>query len=119
MMVGSMCVFVRKAPYGTEDAFAGLKLGLATIANGMDTKVILLDDGVYNAVKNQSSEKIGMPLIIDAINDLISLDVKIYCVENHLEERGIQKDDLVKELVFIDVNEISQLCLEADAITSF
>ena len=118
-MVGSVCVLVRKAPYGTEDAFAGLKLGLATIANGLNTNVILIEDGVYNAVRNQSSEQIGMPLIIDAINDLISLDVKIYCVENHLEERGIKKDDLLKELVFIDENEISLLCLEADAITSF
>jgi sulfur relay (sulfurtransferase) DsrF/TusC family protein len=118
-MVGSICVFVRKAPYGTEDAFAGLKLGLATIANGMETKVILVDDGVYNAVKNQNSEEIGMPLISDAINDLISLDVKIYCVENHLIERGIQKDDLMEELIFIDENEISKLSLECDAVTSF
>lgn len=118
-MVSSICVFVRKAPYGTEDAFAGLKLGLATIANGMDTKVILVDDGVYNALKKQSSEKIGMPLIADAINDLISLDVKIYCVENNLSERGIHKDDLMEELVFIDENGISQLCLGADAVTSF
>jgi sulfur relay (sulfurtransferase) DsrF/TusC family protein len=110
---------VRKAPYGTEDAFAGLKLGLSTIANGMETKVILIDDGVYNAVKNQSSEKIGMPLIIDAINDLTSLDVSIYCVEDHLKERDIQKEDLLEELIFIDEKEISQLSLSCDAVTFF
>ncbi|UCE38546.1 MAG: DsrE family protein [Thermoplasmata archaeon] len=110
---------VRKAPYGTEDAFAGLKLGLATIANGMETKIILTEDGVYNAMKNQNPEKIGMPLIVDAVNDLISLDVKIYCVEDHLKERGIKKEDLLEELVFIGEKEISDLSLGCDVVTSF
>ena len=49
-MLGSICVLIRKAPYGTEDAFAGLRLGLATIANGLETEIVLLEDGVFNAL---------------------------------------------------------------------
>lgn len=118
-MIGSICVLIRKAPYGTEDAFAGLKLGLATIANGMETKVILLDDGIFNALELQNPEKIGMPSIIDAIKDLLSLDVKIYCVQEHFEARNIKKQDLMDEMVFIREKDLSDLIFGCYAITSF
>lgn len=118
-MVGSVCVLIRKAPYGTEDAFAGLKLGLSTIANGMETRVILLEDGVYNAMKSQKPEKIGMPSILDAIKDLLSLDVKIYCVEDHISIRKIEKENLIEDLIFIEENELSNIILGCDAITAF
>lgn len=118
-MISSICVLIRKAPYGTEDAFAGLKLGLATIANGMETKVVLMEDGVLNALKHQKPEKIGMPSIIDTINDLLSLDVKIYCVDEHLEARNIKKQDLIDEMVFILEKDLSTIISGCDAVTSF
>lgn len=119
MVASSICVLIRKAPYGTEDAFAGLRLGLATIANGMETKVILIEDGVLSAVKHQNPEKIAMPSIIDAINDLLSLEVKIYCVEEHLRARGVQKEDLMEDVIFISEKEISNIILDCDGVASF
>jgi tRNA 2-thiouridine synthesizing protein C len=118
-MVGSVCVLIRKAPYGIEDAFAGLRLGLATIANGLKTRIILLEDGILSGVKNQNTEKIGMPSILETMDDLLSLDVKIYCVEDHLKERGIEKDDLREDLIFIGIDEISNHILDCDVCTSF
>ena len=118
-MVGSICVLIRKAPYGIEDAFAGLRLGLATIANGIETRVILLEDGVLAAKKDQNTEKIGMPSILDTINDLLSLDVKILCIEDHLGERGIEKQDLIEGINFIEEKEISNYLLDVDITTCF
>jgi sulfur relay protein TusC/DsrF len=118
-MVSSICVLIRKAPYGTEDAFAGFKLGLATIANGLETKVVLMEDGVLNALKHQKPEKIGMPSIIDTINDLLSLDVNIYCVKDHLSGRGIKKENLMDEINFIDEGDISDIILSCDAMSAF
>lgn len=118
-MINSICVLIRKSPYGTEDAFAGLRLGLATIANGMETKVILMEDGVLCGKKNQKPQQIHMPSIIETINDLFTLEVKIYCVEDHLADRGIEKEDLIEELNFIPKKEISDIILSCDAQTSF
>lgn len=118
-MVSSICVLIRKAPYGTEDAFAGLKLGLATIANGMETSVILLEDGVLNGLKHQDPKKIGMPSIADAVVDLLSLDVKIYCVEDHLRARDVRKEDLMNDLILIDETQLTNLVLGCDAVTAF
>lgn len=118
-MVNSICVLIRKSPYGTEDAFAGLRLGLATIANGMETRIILMEDGVLCAKKDQKPQKIHMPSMIETLNDLFSLEVKIYCVEDHLSEREIKKEDLIEELNFIPKKEISDIILSCDAQTSF
>ncbi|UCE73866.1 MAG: DsrE family protein [Methanomassiliicoccales archaeon] len=118
-MANSICVLIRKAPYGMEDAFAGLRLGLATIASGIETKIVLLEDGVFCGMKRQITENIGMPCLMNTLDDLVSLDVKIYCVEDDLEPREIEKSKLMDEMKFITENELSDLILSCDAVTSF
>jgi sulfur relay (sulfurtransferase) DsrF/TusC family protein len=78
-----------------------------------------MDDGVFNALKDQSTGNIGMPRISDAIEDLLSLDVKILCISEHLKERNIQKEDLIDDLVFIHEDEIPGLSMESDCVTTF
>ena len=53
------------------------------------------------------------------MNDLLSLDVKIYCLKGHLRGRGIQNEDLMEELIFIGEKELSGLILNCDAVTAF
>jgi len=118
-MVDSICVLIRKAPYGTENAFAGLRLALATAANGIDTKVVLMDEGILNAVCDQKPSDIGMPSILDAIDDLLSLDVKIYCVENSLDEHDIGKEILKEEMQFVEESGLSNLVLGCQVMTTF
>ncbi len=110
---------IRKPPYGAEDAFAGLRLALATIANAIETRVVLFGDGVLNGIECQNPEKIGMPSIIEALEDLLGLDVKIYCVEEHMMDRGIKKADLKEDLIVIEEKELPEIILTCDAVTTF
>lgn len=118
-MVESVCVLIRKAPYGAENAFAGLRLALATAANGIETKVVLMEEGVLNAQKNQDPSVIGMPSILDAMDDLLSLDVTIYCVEDHLDDHGVGKEFLREEMLYIPESGLSDLILGCQVITTF
>jgi sulfur relay protein TusC/DsrF len=118
-MVESICVMVRKAPYGTEDAFAGLKLALATTANGMDTSVIFAEDGVFCAMKDQNPEQLAMPSIMDVIDDLLSLDVRLFCVKGDLTARHIDREELIEDIHFIDGNDLSRMTMECDAQATF
>ena len=118
-MVDSICVLIRKAPYGTENAFAGLRLALATAANGIETKVVFVEEGVLNAVCDQKSSDIGMPSILDAIDDLLALDVSLYCVENSLAELDIGKESLKEEMNCIEASALSDLVLGCQVMTTF
>jgi tRNA 2-thiouridine synthesizing protein C len=118
-MVDSVCVLIRRAPYGAENAFAGFRLALATAANGIDTKVVLMEEGVLNAVCDQNSADIGMPSILDAMEDLLSLDVGIYCVEDHLDDLGVVKEVLRKEMNYIPETDLSDLILGCQVMTTF
>ena len=65
-MANSTLVLITKAPYGLEDAFAGLRLALAMGVNGMKTSVVMVEDGVFNAVITQRPEAVKMPSNIEA-----------------------------------------------------
>lgn len=99
-MAKSIAVLITKAPYGTEDAFAGLRLALAMVASGAveRTTVILMGDGALNAVATQKPETINMPSNIEAIKDLIEFGSDVYCVSEDLSSRigAIQTIDGVK-----------------------
>ena len=118
-MVDSICVLIRKAPYGTEGAFAGLRLALAIVANGIETKVVLMEEGVLNAVKHQDPAGIGMPSILDAVDDLLSLDASVYCVEDDMDGHGVTKKEMREEVVYITESDLSDLILGCQIMTTF
>ena len=81
-MVKSLITIILKPPYGSEDSFAGMMFALSQIASGIIEKsdVILIHDGVYNAKSGQKPEELGMPSIVDVINNLSAFGCKIYCI---------------------------------------
>lgn len=41
------------APYGTEKSYNAMRLALAVVKKKEAVRVFMLDDGIFNAVKNQ------------------------------------------------------------------
>lgn len=85
-MADSIAVLVTKPPYGTEEAFAGLRLSLAMVASGLieRSSVILAGEGTLNAVATQKPSSIGMPSNVEAVTDLIDFESEVYCVVEDL-----------------------------------
>ncbi|MDD1765335.1 MAG: DsrE family protein [Methanomassiliicoccales archaeon] len=119
-MAKSIAVLITKAPYGTEDAFAGLRLALAMVASGSveRTTVIMMGDGALNAVAAQKPETIDMPSNIEAIKDLIEFGSDVYCVSEDLKSRVgvIQTIDGVK---MISWEEFRSTLREHELVTTF
>ncbi len=107
-----MLVLITKAPYGSEDAYAGFRAALMTAVNGMKTSVLFMDDGVYNLVEKQCPK--DFPSNLKEIKILKGLDVEIYCMKNDLEKRNIKPPEYVKI-----VEEISELVLKNEVILTF
>ena len=120
-MVNSILTIVKSAPYGREDAFAGLRFSLSQIAAGMldvcDT--ILVEDGVYNVLKGQDTAAIRMPSNLEAVQDLLDLDGRVLCVREHLKERTIAPEDIMEEVELVSITELPALVEAYDAFVTY
>ena len=118
-MAGSILVLITKPPYGLEEAFAGLRLALAFSVNGMKTTVVMMEDGVYNAVNNQKSDVIRMPSNIDATKDLFDFGTQVFVIREDLNARGIPEDRIFDGLSVIGSSELRTIIEGHDAVTTF
>jgi len=86
----------RKAPYGTVYALESLEVVLIGAAFDQDVSLAFVDDGVYQLVKNQQPQAIGMKNFSLAFKALGDYDVnKIYVERESLQARGLSQDDLL------------------------
>ncbi len=118
-MASSVLVMITKSPYGLEEAFAGLRLALAMGVNGMKTSVLMLDDGVYNAVSTQKPEVVKMPSNIEATKELYDFEIPVYVVKEDLEARGILESGLFDGLKPIPAARSRELLAEHEVVTTF
>jgi len=118
-MADSTLVVITKPPYGLEEAFAGLRLALAIGVNGMKTSVVMLEDGVYNAVGTQKPEAVKMPSNIDATKELYDFDIPVYVVREDLAARGIPETRLFEGLKVIPAATVRDLVADHDVVTTF
>ena len=118
-MAGSTLVLITKPPYGLEEAFAGLRLALAMGVNGMKTSVLMIEDGVYNAVGTQKAETVAMPSNMDATKELYDFDVPVYVVKEDLASRAIDESVLFDGLKVVSASKAKELLAEHDVVTTF
>lgn len=118
-MAKSILVLITRPPYGLEEAFAGLRLALAMSVNGMKATVLMLEDGVFNAVSTQKPEAVKMPSNIDATKDLYDFESQVFVVKEDLEARGIAESKLFEGLKAIGADEVKELLVEHDLVTTF
>jgi tRNA 2-thiouridine synthesizing protein C len=118
-MANSILVLITKAPYGLEDAFAGLRLALAMSVNGMKTSVLMMEDGVFNAVGTQKPEAVKMPSNVEATKELYDFEVPVYVVKEDLVARGIPESRLFEGLKVVPVADTKKLLSEHDVVTTF
>lgn len=92
----------RKAPYGTIYALESLEVVLIAAAFDQDVSLVFADDGVYQLMKGQDTEDIGMKNFSPTYSALGDYDIKkIYIEKESLEERGLTLEDL-QELKYED-----------------
>ena len=92
----------RKAPYGTIYALESLEVVLIAAAFDQDVSLVFADDGVYQLMKGQDTEEIGMKNFSPTYSALGDYDIKkIYIEKESLEERGLSLEDL-QELKYED-----------------
>ena len=120
-MVETILTIIKTAPYGREDAFAGLRFSLSQIAAGMldacDT--LLVEDGIYNAKLGQDTEAIKMPSNLEATEDLLDLDGKVFAVREDIESRYLTLEDLLEGVEIVSLADVPQLVENYDVFVTY
>lgn len=85
----------RKAPYGTIYALESLEVVLIGAAFDQDVSLAFLDDGVFQLVKGQNTDGIGLKNFSPTFRALGDYEVtKLFVERESLVERGLTESDL-------------------------
>lgn len=110
----------RKAPYGTIYALESLEVVLIGAAFDQDVSLAFIDDGVYQIVKGQNTNDIGMKNFSPTYRALEMYDVeKLYVEKESMEIRGLNEEDFVVPVEVIGQSEMTELMAEQDVVLSF
>lgn len=119
-MSDDLLTIITKQPYGSEDAFAGMRLALGNLVSGLvpDAAVLLIGDGTLNAVAAQRPEAVGMPSNLGALQDLLDMDAPVYCVEGDLRAR-VGSAETLEGVTMIDWHGARELLSRYHMVTTF
>lgn len=119
-MADSIVLIVSRGPYGTEEAFAGMREALALMVSGLveRTVTLLVGEGTLNAVSSQRSEVIGMPSNLAALKDLVEMEGEVFLVQEDLD-RIAPGTSILEGVKVIDWAQAREIISSCQLVTSF
>jgi tRNA 2-thiouridine synthesizing protein C len=107
----SITILVTQEPYGTETVFGAVSFAVASAHQGILTRVIFIEDGVYSLYGNHNTDvdtKIfNIQDVIDAIAGTSNL--QMYAHVPSLQQRNITKNKRLTAVLDIGSQELGQL----------
>ena len=109
-----------KSPYGQINSLEGIRIAQGLLVLDVDVKIVFIEDGVFNLVKNQKPDDIGQHSILNALDAARRYDIPFYAIDSSLKLRGIKHEDIGSDLnvKVITIEEFSELILQADTTIS-
>ena len=93
----SSLILLTRGTYGHwDDAFSAIQIGNAVLAVEEGATMLLLDDGVYFAVRDQDPSEIGITSNVSFIQDFIDLGGRMLALKTSLDKRGLTREDLME-----------------------
>lgn len=106
-----LTILISSCPYGTESAFGGLSLAIAAAHQGILTRVIFIEDGVYALSGIHKAEEtspfFNIQVVIDAIAG--SENLQLFCFTPSLQKRGMTKNVKMNGVLDIGIPEFGNI----------
>lgn len=104
-------ILVTRRPYGTETAFGAVSFAVACAYEGIQTRVIFIEDGVYALMGDHKLEKgthfFNLQEVVDAVAG--SENLQFFVFQPSLHQRGISKNKKLNAVLDIGIPELGQL----------
>lgn len=128
-MVKSVCILVRKPPYGSMDAAEAVRHINGALAAGLRTRAVLLGDGVYVATRNQDAAVAGWTSLSAAIEQSVTSGAslrggavnraEVYAHGPSLEQQGLTGERLIEGAQVITDTELAEILAGSDSVLVF
>ena len=112
-MADAICLIIRKAPYGKIHAAEAVRLVNGAMASGLETRVILMGDGVYLARGNQETAKAGWTSLSGTLSQVPEAkggeNARFYVHQESLADRGLDPHGLMEAFQVIPDQDMARL----------
>ncbi|MCL4424551.1 MAG: DsrE family protein [Firmicutes bacterium] len=124
-MAKSLCVLIRRAPYGTIHAAEALRLVNGGLVNGLKTVAVLIHDGVYLAKQGQNPRGTGWTPLGQALEECLQIKardiepVQVYVHRPSLAARQMDAQDLILGTEVVEDDVVAQILVGSDSLAVF
>lgn len=113
-------VLVNQAPFGCRSGQNAVEAILAISIFEQPVAVIFTEDGIYQLITRQNTEKSGLKEYRQQFLDLTSYGVeRLYLDSDSARQRGIDGSDLLLEPEWVDHHQITKILQESSHILTF
>uniref|UniRef100_A0A7C4U844 Uncharacterized protein n=1 Tax=candidate division WOR-3 bacterium TaxID=2052148 RepID=A0A7C4U844_UNCW3 len=105
-------------PYGTAINAEAFRASLGLAFSDISVHLVLCQDGVFAALKNQDPRFIQMKSMEEVYKNISSMGINLYIDRRSMEERNIREDEIVNGKI-IDEDELKKLIDSADTVLTF
>jgi len=116
--MAKITIMVRSAQYGMATAGEGFRAIIGTAGMGFDTYAVLIDDGVFVALKDQNAEKIEMHNLAEAYKQISDFGAHLIIHKESMEKRDISEYEIIAGKI-IDTKELKNILRESKFVISF
>jgi len=117
--MGSICIVLRRPPYGTVDASEAIRHSLGGITEDMSVKLILVDGGVNTAKKGQNTDSTEYLNMESGIVDCIEMGAEVYADNMSMVEACLEARDLIEGVRISNSSEIADIIRNSDTTMIF
>lgn len=115
----SLCIISRQPPYASPQAKEALDAALVAATFDIPTTLVLLGDGVFQAIKDQASEHIQQKNLAKQLAVLPMYDIEtLYVSERDLASRGLKPEQLMENTHVLTSQQLNQLIRQQDIVLS-
>lgn len=113
-MKNSLCILIRRPPYGQIHAAEAIRHIGGALAEGLATHVVLLDDGVYVARDGQNAANTSWTPLAPEVLKTLAKGARYYVHAPSAAARGLE--ELITGVEMLDDGGLADLLAASDAV---
>ena len=116
-MKNSLCILIRRPPYGQIHAAEAIRHLNGALVEGLQTSAVLIDDGVYVARDGQDTGTTGWTAPSPFLTEAVAKGARVFAHAPSAQARGLLRDGhFVVGVELVDDDGLGRLLAASDSV---